>query len=63
MYIEMRLRSFVCPDCSLPFQSTAPNAIRCAGCATAWDRKRKREYQKRRRAVAKPRQSRADSRA
>jgi tRNA(Ile2) C34 agmatinyltransferase TiaS len=56
MYIEMRLRSFVCPDCSRIFKSTSPNAIRCTGCATAWDKKRKREYQKRRRAAAKARQ-------
>ncbi len=53
MYIEMKLRSFVCPDCGQPFTSTSPNALRCTQCAPEWSKKRNREYQRRRYTAAK----------
>src|SRR5213592_918630 len=58
MYFEMKLREFVCPDCGRSFKSTSPNAARCSKCRKDWSEKRNREYQRRRNAALKSKETR-----
>jgi hypothetical protein len=48
MYLQMKLRHYDCADCGTPCKSTSPNAVRCPKCATAWDKARNRQNQRRR---------------
>ena len=45
MYLQMKLRQYVCADCGIPCKSTSPNAEQCRKCATLRQNRQSREDQ------------------